>query len=97
MKTTIFFIVAFILFLFSAKPSFAKSSLSYAKSCNSAIGITPINALGQSYQIRNANGKVVITGKIISSNTFYISIKHLATGSYSFSIGGQELQQFEIY
>jgi hypothetical protein len=96
MKTTIITIAASIILALTTNAANAKSSLSYAKSCNSTIGITPLNAIGGQYQVRNAAGKIILSGKINSSNTFYISIKNLMSGSYTFSINGQELQQFEI-
>jgi hypothetical protein len=96
MKTTIITIVTCFIFVFSIKPTNAQSMLSYTKSCNSAIGITPLNALGQSYEIKNASGKIILSGKINRSSTFYISTKYLAVGAYTFSINGQALQQFEI-
>jgi hypothetical protein len=97
MKTTIISIVATIIFVLSIKPANAQSMLSYNKNCNSAIGITPLNAFGQQYEIKNASGKIIVSGKISRSATFYISTKNLAVGAYTFSINGQALQQFEIY
>jgi hypothetical protein len=96
MKTTIITIATCIIFVFGIKPTNAQSMLSYNKSCNSKIGITPSNAIGKNFEIKNASGKIIISGKISRSETFYVSIKNLAIGAYIFSINGQALQQFEI-
>lgn len=97
MKTIIIAVLAVILSML-ANPiqTKAQSILTYSKLTNEQIGITPINAIGQNYEIRSAKGKIVMKGKITSSNTFYISITNLAFGSYAFSINGETLQQFNI-
>lgn len=68
----------------------------YERSLNPSIGITAANANGVAYTITDSDGKVVMTGNIRSARTFYIATARLATGVYSFRIGGQLMQQFII-
>jgi hypothetical protein len=74
----------------------AGNVLKYDRSTNAQIGITPSNANGCTYEVRNQDGKVVLKGTISGSNTFYIATKKLATGTYSFTLNGDAQQEFEI-
>jgi hypothetical protein len=74
----------------------AGNILKYNRSTNAQIGVTPSNANGCTYEVRNQDGKVVLKGTISGSNTFYIATKKLATGTYSFTLNGEAQQEFEI-
>lgn len=73
------------------------STLTYDRTLNPDIGITAdYSAVGSTYTITNASGKVVMSGTIKSGKTFYIPTGKLDNGMYRFEIGGQVLQQFVI-
>lgn len=92
-------IFASTLILALTAPSLVKAqtnTLVYDRTANSSIGITADNATGCSYEIKDKNGKVVLSGKIKSDKTFYIATGKLGRGNYSFSINGNTLQEFII-
>lgn len=68
----------------------------YERTLNPSIGITAGNANGAIYTITDENGKVVMTGSIRSSKTFYIATGKFGSGLYCFRIGGQVMQQFIV-
>lgn len=98
MKLRIFAIATLtsIFSLLNTTETKAQSMLTYSKLTNQQIGITPINAIGQNYEIRSAKGKLIKKGKITNSSTFYISTKDFLSGTYIFSINGESLQLFSI-
>ncbi|RYD52403.1 MAG: hypothetical protein EOP52_09605 [Sphingobacteriales bacterium] len=72
-------------------------ALVYNRRFNRSIGITPMaNAVGTSYSVVDAQGAAVLTGKISSSNTFFLSTSRLKKGLYRFMIGSTNAQSFII-
>lgn len=85
-----------MLFAFSSE---AKSyGYAYSRQANAAIGVAAANkvAVGRSYTICNAKGKVIMKGVIKSMDTFYIATDKLANGNYTFKIDGETVQEFTI-
>lgn len=71
--------------------------LVYEQALNPSIGITADNsAVGSSYTITNAEGRVILTGTIRSGKTFHIPTGKLGKGAYRFQVGDRVLQQFVI-
>ena len=72
-------------------------TLVYNRRLNRSIGITPIaNAIGASYNVVDANGNSVLSGRINGGGTFYLPTSKLKTGAYHFMIGGSNAQSFII-
>jgi hypothetical protein len=97
--TTKYIIIATLVIFFTlmGRPqAYAGNLLKYSRTTNAQIGITPINANGCSYEVRNQDGKVVLKGTINSNNTFFISTKKLGVGTYTFTLNGEAQQEFEI-
>lgn len=74
------------------------TSLLYSRNANTNIGVTPTNqvAVGSIYKILDSKGSVVLQGRILSGNTFYIPTRKLENGNYKFSVDGFILQEFSI-
>ncbi len=71
--------------------------LVYSRRLNRSIGITPMaNAVGTSYSVVDAQGTAVLSGKINTSNTFFLSTSRLKKGMYRFMIGSTNAQSFMI-
>lgn len=90
--------IAIALFLSATALQAKGTSLIYSRSANTQIGITAGNqvAVGSIYKVTDANGKVVLQGRIRSLNTFYIPTSKLGNGTYQFSVDGFNLQEFSI-
>src|ERR1700748_630817 len=70
-------------------------SLVYDCSTGSVIGITPSEKVkGATYQILNEKGKIVYSGTITSTKTFYISIYRLGSGTSTLFINDVPVRQF---
>jgi hypothetical protein len=74
-----------------------EEALVYNRRLNRSIGITPMaNAVGTSYSVVDAQGTAVLTGKINTSNTFFLPTSRLKKGAYRFMIGSTNAQSFII-
>lgn len=72
-------------------------SLTYERSSNPYIGITPdLNTKGSTYAIVDENGKTVFTGQINAARTFYIPTAKLGAGYFAFYINNFMVQQFIV-
>jgi hypothetical protein len=73
------------------------NALIYERALNPYINITTDhNAVGNTYSVRDQNGKIIRTGVVRSAKTLSIAINRLTTGIYSVHIGGNLLQQFIV-
>jgi hypothetical protein len=69
----------------------------YERVLNPYISIsTDQRAVGNTYAVRDCNGRIVRTGVVSSSQTFSLPTAKLGPGSYSVYIGGYLLQQFTV-
>lgn len=89
--------LAVTLFAAAAQPAQAQEgTLVYSRRLNRSISITPMaNAIGASYNVIDANGATVLSGKI-GNGTFYLSTARLKNGAYRFMIGSSNAQSFII-
>ena len=69
----------------------------YERILNPYISIsTDQRAVGNTYAVRDSNGRIVRTGVVSSSQTLSLPTAKLGPGSYSVYIGGYLLQQFTV-
>ena len=73
-----------------------EDKLVYERSSNPSIGITVDNAVGATYTIKDEKGGVVYSGKVKSTQTFYIPCSKLGVGTFHFYIGSLAIQAFQI-
>jgi len=108
-KSVSAFLVLCTLLIVTSVPSFAAmkrsgnaglfngSRLVYERNLNPRIGITPDKqAKGSRYTVVNENGRTVMSGTILSPETFYLSTGKLGPGLFSFYIDGFLVQEFAI-
>lgn len=88
--------VSFILTIALSFRANAQNTQVYDRAHNKTIGISSGNATGCNYEIRDRKGNIVMTGKIKSARTFYISTAKLGAGNFRFTINGSLLQEFAI-
>lgn len=91
-------VIAAALLLTTVAAQAKGTSLQYSRALNTQIGITATNqvAIGGIYKIMDANGKIMLKGRIKSGDTFYIPTGKLPNGSYIFTVDGFPLQSFSV-
>ncbi len=80
----------------SFKANAQDTKLVYDKSVNPSIGITIENAIGAIYEVKDKKGNTIMTGKVKSDKTFYITTSKLNAGAYKFYVSNTAIQDFVI-
>ena len=99
MKNIIIKSIVALALIISVNAASAKGNgLNYSRSLNPLIGISAGNnaAVGGTFKVLDGNGRVVLQGRIKSTDTFYLPTNKLMNGTYLFTVDGYSLQQFSV-